>query len=173
MKWILRILAGLLAIIVIGVLGLLAWGQRKDAGAFSGSIEINRSPEQVWPWLKEPEKLKAWVGWLVEVRPDADGRGRIWVMEDRNNNNTLMEIQSAALKEDAPRLLVVSSSAKEGFAGTITYTLTPTATGTRLEQRSEFRFSIWLAKVFEPLITMSARKKMIEDLARLKSLAEK
>ena len=173
MKWVLRIGGFLLSLIILALLGLLAWGQRKDAGSFHAATEISRPPEQVWPWMREPDKLKSWVSWLVEVRPDPSGSGAVWVMEDKNNGGALMEIHSQPEREEAPRLLVLNTSAPGGFAGHVTYLLTPTSSGTLIEQKSEFQFAMWMAKLFEPLITMSAEKKAKDDLAQLKARVEK
>jgi len=63
-------------IIDSAVVTLLILGQRKDAGHMHGSIEIAASPQQLFPWLVEGDKLKQWVSWLVEVRvPDPTVHG--------------------------------------------------------------------------------------------------
>jgi hypothetical protein len=36
-----------------------------------------------------------------------------------------------------------------------------------------YRYAVWLARLMEPVITPSARKKMVTDVAKLKSLIER
>ncbi len=172
MKWIKRILLGLAAVVVLSVLGLLAAGQRQDAGVFRAAVDVNRPAAEVYPYLDDPARLKGWVSWLKEIREV--GGGRVWVMEDRNNNNALMEMKVATLKADPPRQLTVRAWAeREGFDGQVAYTLTPLPTGgTHLEQVSSFTYNAWIFRMLEPLITPSAGKKAQGDLERLKALAE-
>ena len=88
MKWIVRIVGTLLALGVVCVLGLFIASNRRDAGRMRGSVDIERSPDEVWAWLTEPEKLKQWVGWLVEIRPDTTkphqgiGARDTWILDD-------------------------------------------------------------------------------------------
>ena len=41
-----------------------------------------------------------------------------------------------------------------------------------MESTGEYRYTMWMAKLMEPLITPSAQKKEDADLARLKTLVE-
>ena len=76
MKWLKWIGIVLAALLILPVVTLLILGQRKDAGHLHGSIEIAASPQQLFPWLVEGDKLKQWVSWLVEVRvPDPTVHG--------------------------------------------------------------------------------------------------
>ena len=178
MKWLRYGALALVGLIVLAVLVLLGLGMRKDAGRIAGSIEIARPPQEVWIWVTEPEKLKSWVGWLVEVRrltppPDGVGSKAMWVMEDRNNNNERVEVTDEVVEYDPPRRLKVRLSSAMGFDGDGVFILTDLGNGqTRFEQGGEYRFQHWLAKLFLPLIMHSARSKGAEDLHRLKSKIE-
>ncbi|MBC8166538.1 MAG: hypothetical protein H7Y20_11785, partial [Bryobacteraceae bacterium] len=84
MKWLKIAAAVVAAIIVIPVGILLAIGLRPDAGRLKVVSEIHKRPSQVWPWLREGDRLKLWVGWLKEVREtNPAGNKQIWVMEDK------------------------------------------------------------------------------------------
>jgi uncharacterized protein (TIGR03067 family) len=171
MKWVWRVLLGLIGLLVLGLVTLLALGARSDAGMMRASVEIARTPATVWPWLQDPEKLKAWVGWLVEVRQTGPDR-EVWVMEDRNNGNMRVEILGVTTAKDQPRRLAVHTTTPGEFDGDHSYVLTDLGGRTRLEMEEHFHFSERLAQLMEPLITHEARVKMVDDLARLKSLIE-
>jgi len=70
MKYVLRIGGAIVAVLLIGAAGLWIASNRRDAGRMRASVEIERAPEEIWPWITEPEQLPQWVGWLAVVKPD-------------------------------------------------------------------------------------------------------
>jgi uncharacterized membrane protein len=169
MKWLIRSAVGLLSLIGGAALVLLAMGARNGAGRMHSVIEIAKPAEAVRPWLTEPEKLKAWVGWLLEVRREGDRE--IWVMEDRNNGNARMEIVAYDLR-DEPGRLYSKMKVDGSFHGWQEIKFTDVGGRTRIEQTGEFEYDHWFAKLLEPIITREATKKQVEDLERLKGLVE-
>jgi uncharacterized protein YndB with AHSA1/START domain len=150
----------------------------RGGARYTASTEIRASPDTVWAWLQDPARQAQWVGWLREVRIEnmAGGVGarRLWVMEDRNNGNRLMEVEVTFTEYDPPRLLAVSTAESKGlFSGTQTYRLIDLDNGaTRLEMEGRYKFPGMLARMLSPLIVGEVRKKNVADLARLKNLAE-
>ncbi len=171
MKWVWRVLIGVAILMLLGVGTLLALGARSDAGVMRSSVEIATPPATLWPWLTDSEKLKAWVGWLVEVR-EIGPHHDVWVMEDRNNGNARVEIDGVSTLEDPPHRLEAHTRTADQFEGDEAFVLTDLGGKTRLDMTSRFRFSMWFARLMEPVITHEAHAKMIEDLARLKSKVE-
>src|SRR5687767_10990621 len=99
MKWVLYIAAALTGIIILAVVVLLVIGGGRGEAQLTTSVDIARPPSVVFRWITEPERLKSWVGWLVDIRPLTPsqavvGAREVWVMEDRNNNNQRMDIES-------------------------------------------------------------------------------
>ena len=178
MKWVLYLFAGLGGLVIIAVVVLLAMGSRRDAGRYETSIEIGRPAPVVFAWVTEPQRVKSWVGWVIEIRPltpqlSGAGSRELWVMEDRNNNNQRMDIEADIVRHDADRLRVARLTVPDMFSGTVTYELQPLDDRrTQLTYRSDFEYQHWLANLLKPVINRSARQKTVEDLARLKQLAE-
>ena len=171
MKWVLRILGGLAGVLLLGVVVLFAMGQRSTANRMQASIEVNAPPARVWTWINDGDKLKQWVSWMVEVRDD--GPRRTLVMRDENNGGQLMEIHCAVAESTPPTRLRVAMSTPGMFDGDHLYELADLGGGrTRLQITGTYRFSMWLAKLMEPVITPSAERKLVGDMARLKSLVE-
>jgi uncharacterized membrane protein len=159
-------------IVALAAAILLGLGMRPGAGTIKASIEIGRSPDQVWPWLHDPDKLKTWVSWLLEVRQQTETR-QIWVMEDRNNGNARMEIFCDFTTNEKPKRMVVDVNSLGGFEGETVFTLTSQgATRTKLEQSSTYRFHHWFAKLMTPVIAYSAQRKLADDLTQLKAELE-
>jgi uncharacterized protein YndB with AHSA1/START domain len=179
MKWILWIGGGLIGVIALGCIVLLILGHRANAGRGVASIDINTSPTQVWQWLEEPGKLKQWISWVVEVRTPngsiASGVGaeRILVMKDENNGGALMDIEGVYTRYQPPTEMDLAMSTPGAFEGAESYRLTDIGNGrTHFEVDGRFHYTMWMAQLFEPLITPAAQKKMDGDLIRLKSLVE-
>ncbi len=130
MKWLLRIGGGLIALIVVAIVTLKLFGLRSDAGRIRHAVEIHRPPSQVFRWLSEPERLKQWISWLVEVRPvpgapsSGVGAKEVLVMDDPNMKQKVeLESELTALEPD--RKISVKIHAAMGFSGTVDYVLTP------------------------------------------------
>jgi hypothetical protein len=108
-----------------------------------------------------------------EDTPGVEGVGarETWVMDDPNMKKRI-EIPALVTAYDRPRAVSVHINAPGMFEGDLTYTLTPTATGTRLAQAGRWRYGDPLSRLMEPLITPHANAKGREDFAKLKALAE-
>lgn len=177
-RWALYAAGGLAALLLLAAGGLWAAGLRQDAGVLRAQTEVALPAATVWPWLQEPAKLKSWVGWLVDVRHPEPGRTgvgsrEVWVMEDRNNGNQLMEIDATVSHYEPPRRLVLRNAVAGMFHGQHSYVLTDMGNGrTRVEMEGRYHFEDRLARLLEPVITRAAQDKAVEDLARLKAQVE-
>ena len=178
MKWLLYLGRGLVGLVVLAVVILLALGGGRGTSRLGASVDVDRPPEVVFAWITEPDRLREWVGWLVEIRPLTapplqSGAREIWVMEDRNNNNQRMEIETEIVEYRPNEAVTARLTAAEGFTGRVAYGLIPLGPdGTRLTYAADYDFHHWLAKLLNPVITRSAQQKLEEDLARLKQQAE-
>jgi uncharacterized protein YndB with AHSA1/START domain len=177
-KWTKVVLLALAAIIVLPLVALLIAGVLPGSDRMVTSIVFHQKPETIWPWLFQPDKVKAWVSWLVEVRDQgtgepAVGQSSVWVVEDRNNGNARMEVTGTVEAVEPNRRIAIRLSAPSGFHGTNVYTLTPLPDGTtRLESDSHYVFDSAFARFMSPLIYWQAKKKMLSDLAQLRACLE-
>ena len=177
-KWIKIVVGSLVGLLVLAVAILAVIGSRPDANRMHSSITIRQRPETVWPWLYEPRRLKQWVSWLVEVKhaddePPVPGKESVWVMEDRNNNNALMQIVSRVASVQPAQSLSVDLSSAGAFHGHASYALTDLGDGqTRLESESRYIFDNWFARFMTPVVLVFAKQKATGDLAHLRELVE-
>ena len=177
MKWILRIAGGFAALLIIAVAVLFALGHRANAGRVRVSAELNASPEQIWPWLNTSDKLKQWITWLVEIRQDQPGTRvgtkQVWVMRDENSGGQLVEMEGTFTEYQPPARESVHVTSAGMFDGQQTYSVEDLGGGrARLDIDGRYHYSQWFAALLEPLITPAAEKKLVRDMARLKSLVE-
>jgi uncharacterized protein YndB with AHSA1/START domain len=178
MKWVLYGLAGLGGLVAVAVVILLALGGGRGVGEYGTSVEIARPAPIVFTWITEPERVKSWVGWLVDIKrltPETAGVGlrEVWVMEDRNNNNQRMDIHQEVIRHEPNRLIESRLDVPGGFTGTVVMALEPLGDSrTRLTYRATIHYQHWLASLLEPVISRSARQKMVEDFERLRQKVE-
>ena len=178
MKAALRIGVVVGALLVVGVAGLWIASNRRDAGRMRASVEIERAPEEIWPWITEPEQLTQWVGWLAEVKPDtttpAEGIGHreTWVMDDPRARAKMMVPGTVTLWEP-PDHMGVHVEVPGQFSGDVLYTLTDLGDGnTRVEQDGRYTYDSRLVSLMEPLLTPGAMRKVFDDMKRLKEKVE-
>jgi len=178
MKPALRIGGAILGLLLIAVAGLWIASNRRDAGRMRASVEIERAPEEIWPWVTEPEQLTQWVKWLREVRPDttspAEGIGHreTRVIDDPRTKEPKLEAGNVTLWEP-PDQMGIHVEVPNEYEGDILYTLTDLGNGrTRVEQDGRFTFDKRFASLLEPLMTPGAMRKMFDDMKRLKEMVE-
>ncbi len=178
MKWVIRILGTVVALLAVCLLGLFIASNRRDAGRMRGNIEIERSPEQVWAWMTEPSKLTQWVLYLHEVKPDSttppDGIGHreVWIMDDPRMKGKLPVPGTITLWEP-PNQMGVHIEVPNTFEGDVLYKLTELPNGhTKVEQDGRFKYLDKFAALMEPVVTPEAMHKMVADMQRLKSKIE-
>ncbi len=177
MKWVKRVAIVLAALLILPVVTLLLLGLRSGAGQVHSAVDVQTSPDQLWGWIDDGDRVKQWVSWTVEMKPWAPHAGvgatRSATMRDENNGGTQMVIDGTCTEYDPPKTLAVKLSVPNEFDGMETYRLTDLGNGrTRLDVVMTYHFASAFARLFEPVITPSARKKFEGDLARLKTLVE-
>lgn len=139
--------------------------------AYTATIEIAATPGDVFPYLIEPDRLRQWVGGFVESRPLTSGEigvgtRSIDVFTERGRE---MRMETEILKFEPGRLLEVAI-AMPGMKAVSEYRLDGGArTAVTHTQTVTFR---GIAKLMAPFIGGSLRRRMAEDLARLKTAVE-
>src|SRR5688572_24950798 len=121
MRWVLYGLGAVGILLVVAVVVLKVLSSREGAGVLKRSVEINKPPQLVFRWISEPDRLKQWISWLLEVRqldgPQSGvGARRVFVMDDQNNKR-VMELQSEVKELERDRRLVITQSMEGAFTG--------------------------------------------------------
>jgi uncharacterized protein YndB with AHSA1/START domain len=177
MKWLLVSGGALVGLVLVGVVVLKILASRPGANHAHITIQINRPPAEVFPWVTEPERLKRWISWLEEVRsiettPAHVGSKRLLVMNDPNMKRKL-EITSEAVAYEPPRHFLVRLTLPQTFSANVDYALSDGALGTtRLDYDTDYTFHNGFAALMSPMVRPRARQKAQMDLATLKRLVE-
>jgi hypothetical protein len=134
----------------------------------SESVEIARSPEQVWRPLSEPER---WLEGYVRTRvrspeyPEQDARND-FVFHTRIDE----EVASQVVRSEAPTLLEERQAGKT-FERDVRYRLASTNGATRVSIEDEVTFK-GLAKLAAPIAIRDIRRRWRRSLERLRAAAE-
>lgn len=182
MKWVVRI-----GIIVIGMpslaIGLLVAARfRPEHGHVFAETDINRPAPQVFAWISRPELIPKWVGSLTGMTlaspaPNGGEVGKKFRMAQFDKiDNATMEME-LTVTEFVPneRLGVEIDSLGDpvnGFTETAEYRLSGEGARTHLTFDIHTAYRGKLPRALEPLVTPAARRKVQQDLTRLKSLVE-
>jgi uncharacterized protein YndB with AHSA1/START domain len=127
MKWVLIVIGGLAALVVL--MALIGAFVSRDHRATS-TISLRQAPDGVWKVVRDIGGAPAWFSAMEksERLPDRDGR-EVWHQKMSGFDVPIIVLESAP-----PGRLVtqIDPAAGGAFGGTWTYELAPDSTGTRI-----------------------------------------
>jgi carbon monoxide dehydrogenase subunit G len=145
--------------------------RRRDSVKTEASVTIRRQPEDIFPYLSDPEKFLQWSA-LKTMKPLTAGPAGLGsrFAQSMSILGQNFEGESEVVAYDPPKLIAL-----KGTSGPIQveyrYTLTPTADGTKLDVVAEGEPG-GAFKLAQPLIGPTVHKQMQDNLNRLKKLLE-
>jgi uncharacterized protein YndB with AHSA1/START domain len=178
MKWVWRILGGIVAVIALAVLALWLAGFREGARRLAATIEISRPAAHVWRYLWDDELMKKWVVGLTEiehlneVREGAGGRTKLVQVQGDERVEMEMEITAVEPLRRIAFTLKSTGHPSAGFVETGEYRLTEENGRTRISLATHSSYFPAAIQLMEPLITPQAQKNLDASFAMLKKLAE-
>ena len=130
-------------------------------------VEIARPPEQVFPWLVEPEKRLQWVQGLEASVQVGETRYR----ETFAAHGIRTDVDVEVVRLEPPTAVDIHIRAKQFEADGRTRA-TRTDAGTVVESTIEAEYKGLMARAGAPMITRQAQGSLERSLARLKELVE-
>jgi len=132
------------------------------------TIEIARPPEDVFPWLVEPEKRLRWVQGLESSQAAGENRYR----EVFADHGLRTEVDVEVRRIEPPHAVDIHIVSAKQFEAEGRTRATPTDAGTRVESTLETQYKGFVARAAAPVITRHAQTSLERSLARLKELVE-
>lgn len=138
----------------------------------TGSIQINRSPEDVYAYIDDLSRHGEWQGPIQEVTVLTDGPTRVGsrAREKRKVPGSVQEMTYEITAHDPPR-----SASFRGIDGPVrpvgTVTVAPEGGGSRVTIELDFE-GHGLGKLLLPLVRSQARKEVPRNQQRLKERLE-
>ena len=139
-------------------------------------IEINASPERVFPWIDDPERLRAWLPSLVEneILQETDNKIGSSFRQVYLERGRRMEMRGVVTAYEPNRRLACQIRG-DAFDLNVDYRLDDLGGRTRLTQDSEVRmkgiFKV-IGVVMSPLMRKASTKQAEDSFLKLKTLAE-
>jgi uncharacterized protein YndB with AHSA1/START domain len=136
-------------------------------------VEIDASPDAVFPYLVDSAKRLLWMGALRETEQLTDGPpavGSRWrdVFEDLGQR---LELEAELAVYEPPRRLLVKLRSR-AVEATSEQRLEPAGEGTRLTAVIETDYRTVAARLAAVIVTHQAQRQLEADLAALKELVE-
>ena len=130
------------------------------------TVEIERPPGAVFPWLVEPDKRLRWVAGLSVSEPLGDGRYR----EVMERGGQRVEVTSVVERLDEPSAVDVAMSGR-GVTARAESRLEDLGGRSRLTASLDLKLG-GLLRFAGPLAGAQAQRSLEQSLARLKQLLE-
>jgi uncharacterized protein YndB with AHSA1/START domain len=138
--------------------------------AFTKTVTIPRPPEEVFPYLLEPDKVPQWTTRLeaYEVQGGAIGVGTR-IRQALTVKGQRMDVE-LEITRYAPPGEAESRFSLQGIDVTTEYRLVGNGGGTELTQQLEGRASGFKGRMLLPIVQGPLEEKIGEDLERLRAL---
>jgi len=175
-----RALKFLLVLLLLAAVVLWFAALRGDRGYFEEEVTIDRAAPIVYRWITTDELLRRWISDVTKLE-------RIGSVGPTGQTNYAYRLDQfigtfrvslnvriiRAIPNQELELSVTPATESAGdFVGNIKFKLLPDGDYTRLVFSSQTRYQDMSDQIFEPILTYATRRKLQEDLARLKLMIE-
>jgi uncharacterized protein YndB with AHSA1/START domain len=137
--------------------------------SFHHTVTVPRTPDEVFPWLFEEDKVPQWTGSLdgyAVIGPLGEG-GR--VRQTLEVSGHKVDVEMEITRYDPPHG-AESRFAMSGLDVVTTYALSANGGGTELTQTLDGNASGFKARMLVPVVQPRLEAKLTEDLERLRAL---
>jgi uncharacterized protein YndB with AHSA1/START domain len=135
---------------------------------FSHTVDIARSPLDVWRAIGTPER---WFEGYLETRSRSEGYPGPGTRDDHlYHTRRDEEVGARVTRSEAPNVLEEDQEGKT-FSRHVRYTLTPSSRGTSVRVEDDVTFR-GVGKLAAPLASRDIRKRWVTSLDKLRAAAE-
>lgn len=178
MDFLVRVLKVLLALVLASVVVLWFAAHRGDRGYIGLEVAIDRPAPMVFRWITSDQLLRRWISDLTKL--EKTGSAGLAQANDVYRIDELIGQRRVALNVRVIRaipnqeieLAVKPAESSGGYSATADFKLFPNADYTRLVFTSHSDFESFGDQMIEPILTYATKKKLEEDLTRLKLMIE-
>jgi uncharacterized protein YndB with AHSA1/START domain len=139
--------------------------------SFRHTVTVPRTPDEVFPWLFEEDKVPQWTGSLDAYAVLGDGAlgsgSRIRQTLEISGHKVDVEMEITRYE---PPHEAESRFSMSGLDVVTAYKLSPNGAGTELTQTLEGNASGFKARMLVPVVQPRLEAKLTEDLERLRAL---
>jgi uncharacterized protein YndB with AHSA1/START domain len=168
---------------IVAALALLAgavlWfaARRGDRGFIEEEVTIARPAPAVFHWISSEDLARRWISDVIELQRTGEGGPqtatfRLVQLVDGHRVDMNLRVAKVVPNQELSLLISSGNSVSEGFFGDANFKLITNGEYTRLVFSSHAQFVSLSDRVFEPVLTIAMQRKIRDDLANLKILAQ-
>jgi len=171
-----RTLKFLAILIVVGAVVLWFAARRGDRGYIHAEITIDRSAPVVFRWLTTDELLRRWISDVTKLERSgtAPANTDFRLEENIANQPVVFEVRIVRTipNQEIDLLLKPPDGSGSSYISDANFKLFSDGDYTRLAFSSQTNFYSLGDQIFEPILTYAMRRKIRDDLERLKVMVE-
>jgi uncharacterized protein YndB with AHSA1/START domain len=179
MGFLVRVLKILLVLVLLSLVVLWFAAHRGDRGYIEFEVTIDRPAPAVFHWITTDELLRRWISDLVKLEKagpagPAQPSSVYRLDEFIATRRVAFDVKVIRTIPNQELELVVrpAEESSGGYAATADFKLLPSGEYTRVVFTSQSNFQSLADQMIEPILTYATRKKLEEDLTRLKLMME-
>jgi uncharacterized protein YndB with AHSA1/START domain len=178
MDFVVRVLKVLLALVLASAVVLWFAAHRGDRGYIGLEVAIDRPAPMVFRWITSDQLLRRWISDLTKL--EKIGSAGPVQANDVYRIDELIGQRRVALDVRVIRVIpnqelelaVKPAESSGGYTAAADFKLFPSGDYTRLVFTSHSDFESFGDQMIEPILTYTTKKKLEEDLTRLKLMIE-
>jgi len=175
-----RALKFLIVLLLLAAVVLWFAARRGDRGYFEEEVTIDRAAPIVYRWITTDELLRRWISDVTKLERIGSvgpaGQANYAYRLDQLIGTFRVSLNVRVIRSIPNQELDLSvtpaTESAGNFVGNVKFKLLPDGDYTRLVFSSQTRFQDMSDQIFEPILTYATRRKLQEDLARLKLMIE-
>src|ERR1700751_1082607 len=175
MGFLVRALKILLVLLLFGVVALWFAARRGDRGSIQEVVTVDRPAAAVFRWITTDELLRRWISDFIKLEkigPAGSMQPNTIYQLDELIGGRRVAVEMRVIRVIPNQELELALSPAAGsdgsYAGTADFKLFPDDEYTRMEFTSHINFQSSWDQIMEPILTYATRKKIHQDLGRLK-----
>jgi uncharacterized protein YndB with AHSA1/START domain len=179
MGFVVRVLKVLLALVFASVVVLWFAAHRGDRGYIGLEVAIDRPAPMVFRWITTDQLLRRWISDLTKLEKTgsaglAQANDIYRIDEFIAKRRVAFDVQVIRAIPNQELELAVKPAAESsgGYTATADFKLFPSGDYTRLVFTAHSDFQSFGDQMTEPILTYATKKKLEEDLTRLKLMME-
>jgi|SRR5579859_386072 len=180
MGYLVRALKFLVALVLTAAVVLWFAARRGDRGYIEEEISIDRSAPVVFRWIVSDELLLRWISDVSKLersgpaKPPAQASSDLHLEELIANQPVAFEIKIVRTipNQEIDLLVQPPPEPLESYISNANFKLFSDGDYTKLAFTSQTNYFSLSDRIFEPILTYATRRKLRDDLARLKVMVE-
>jgi uncharacterized protein YndB with AHSA1/START domain len=179
MGFLVRVLKVLLALVLASVVVLWFAAHRGDRGYIEIEVAIDRPAPMVFRWITSDQLLRRWISDLVKLEKtgsaglaQANDIYRIDEFIAQRRVGFDARVIRAAPNQELQLAVRPATESSGGYTASVDFKLFPNGDYTRLVFTSHSDLRSFGDQMIEPILTYATKRKLEEDLTRLKLMME-